>query len=176
MELLTIVFTLLVGAITYYCYALYTSYVAAAKIGLPIVLCPVNPLNILWLVASVPLRPVLSRILPRFLWQRLEIVTYGFEFSTRGETFLRTFGKAYTLVGPGSFEVWLGDAELVHAVLNQRKGYEQADTAARKLGTNVMGCRTKSLIYHSIHGSLWAQCVFGTLQYRVARIVLILST
>jgi len=137
MDLLTIIFTLTVVAITYYCYALYTSYLSAVKIGLPIVLCPVNPLNIVWMVASVPLRPVLSRILPRFLWQRLEIVTYGFEYFTRGEPFFHTFGKAYTLVGPGSIEVWLGDAELVHAVLNQRKGVEQADAAARKFDTDA---------------------------------------
>jgi len=144
MALLTIICSLAAAAITYYCYALYTSYLAAAKIGLPIVLCPINSLNIIWMVASSPLRPVLSRTLPKFLWQRLEIITYGFEFFTRGEPFLRTFGKAYTVVGPGSFEVWLGDAGLVHAVLNQRKGFEQADAAACKFVLERFGLISRS--------------------------------
>jgi len=110
MNLLTIILTLLITAISYYCYALHTSHLSALKIGLPVVLCPVNPLNVFWLVVSVPLRPLLLRILPKFLWQRFEIATYGFEFATRDKPFFKTFSRAYTLAGPGTIEVWLGDA------------------------------------------------------------------
>lgn len=134
MNLFTITLSLLIAALSYYLYAIYSSYQRALKIGLPIVICPINPLNVAWLVASVPFRPILSRVLPRFLWQRLEIITYGFEFHTRGKPFFETFGKAYTLVAPGTIEVYVGDAELVSLVLSSRKGYEQAEMAAFVMG------------------------------------------
>lgn len=128
----SIIATVLIAPITYYIYSIYKAYRLALKIGLPIVIIPVDPHNPLWLISSVPLKPLLSRILPAFIWHRLEIITYGFEHESRWEPFARN-GKAYTLVGPGSVQVWLADAELLTILYARRKSFEMQQLAAREL-------------------------------------------
>lgn len=131
MELYKIIATVLIAPLTYYLYALYKSYRLALKIGLPIVIVPIDPHNPLWLICSVPLKPILSRLLPAVLWHKFEIITYGFEYESRWEPFARN-GKAYTLVGPGSVQVWLADAELLSIVYSRRKSFEVEQLGACK--------------------------------------------
>ena len=109
MQLLSIVLTLIVVAATWYLASLLTTYNAARKVGLPIYITPVNMHNLFWLVFSVPLRPLLRRILPSRVFLRFELATTGFEPRTRREVRDMFPDTSYVMVGPGIFQIWTSD-------------------------------------------------------------------
>lgn len=54
--------TLIAGLLALYAikwpYNLARNYIAAKKTGLPIIIVPIDQNNLLWMVTSVPLRPI----------------------------------------------------------------------------------------------------------------------
>jgi hypothetical protein len=55
---LTIIASLLALYIAKYPYKLARNYIKARKTGLPMIIVPIDQNNILWMVLSVPLRPI----------------------------------------------------------------------------------------------------------------------
>lgn len=71
------------------------------------------------MVASVPLQPYLSKILPSWIWKRLALTIYSFEFQEKLEPYER-FAKpqgnelSYVMVTPGLYEISTRDPEVAY--------------------------------------------------------------
>ena len=58
MSLLTIIGCLVVLYLARFPYNLARNYIAARKLGLPIIIVPIDQHHLIWMLISVPLRPV----------------------------------------------------------------------------------------------------------------------
>lgn len=129
MQWLSILSTL-IGA---YClsivWTLFSNYSKAGKSGFPVYVCPTNPGNPFWMLSSVPLRPLLFRLLPTVIFERILPTIYGWEYWDRYSTFAR-FGPAFILVTPGKNELWVADVELANTILARRKDFNQPEMTA----------------------------------------------
>ena len=68
-------------------YRLYTNYLSDRKTGLPMFFLPVNHYNPVYMILSVPLfRPLAEKILPEWMYEPIDLSTYGWEFR-RGYSF-----------------------------------------------------------------------------------------
>ena len=86
--------------------------------------------NFLWMATSVPLRPYFQKYLPKFVFDRLSLCIYGFEFHEKLRPFQEYAGpqgddKSYFLVTCGRAEFWTRDAEICAAVLNRPRDFVQ---------------------------------------------------
>lgn len=55
----------------------------AASSGLPFIVSPVDPDNIVWRLSSVYLRTTFDKYLPTAVNQRLKLATFGWEFHAK---------------------------------------------------------------------------------------------
>ena len=110
----------------WYFSSLPKNYFLARKTGLPIIVCPVNPVNIFWLVVSVVLEPAFARYLPSFIYDQLKVGIYGWEFRFR-YTVNAKLGPAFVLVTPARNEVWIADPEMAYTVLMRRNDFPQLE-------------------------------------------------
>lgn len=55
-------------------------YIHARRTGFPVYISPVMPKSILWLVLAPPLVPQLEKYLPGWIYDRLDVVTHGWEY------------------------------------------------------------------------------------------------
>jgi hypothetical protein len=60
LSLLTIVGCLVVLYLAKFPYNLARNYVTARKMGLPIIIVPIDQHNLVWMLVSVPLRPIIK--------------------------------------------------------------------------------------------------------------------
>ena len=112
-------------------WALATLYLQVRKSGFPLVVVPTNPDNPFWIVAGVPLRPLLPRWLPANLRDRITVTTYGWEFAARYKIHSK-FGQSFVIVTPGRNELWTADPDLATAILARRKDFHQPEVTRRK--------------------------------------------
>jgi hypothetical protein len=111
-------------------YTLVNNYLIARKTGFHLDFCPVNPNNPLWMIFSIPLRPVFSNFLPSFAYEWVRRAIYGWEFQERSTTGSSRTKPAFMLVTPGRNELWIEDADLGNMVLTRRKDFVQFDIAS----------------------------------------------
>ena len=111
------------------------NYRLARATGLPILLCPVNPSNPFWLVLSTIFEPTLSRYLPTFVYHRIKVAIFGWEFRCR-YTVNQEMGAVFVLVTPAKNEVWIADPEMAQAVLMRRNDFLQLELASRRFLSN----------------------------------------
>src|SRR5690349_10726558 len=97
-------------------WSLLVNYLAARRSGLPTYICLSNPFHPVWMVFSVPLRPIFRRCLPKFLFDRIKMTIYCWEFEEKYSAHAK-LGKNFILVTPGPNELWIADPELAHHVL-----------------------------------------------------------
>ena len=126
-SLLAALLTLFTG---WYFSSVPRNYQLARKTGLPILVCPVNPANPLWLVLSSTFQPALARYLPSVIYDRIDVAIYGWEFRCR-YTVNAKLGPAFILVTPARNEVWIADPEMAYAVLMRRNDFKQLEIASR---------------------------------------------
>lgn len=97
---------------------LFNNYIEARKIGLPILICPVHPLNPFWQLFKGRLIPIISS-LPFGLgdWApRAEVGwTFGPKFRVHAE-----YGEAFIIVSPGTNEIYLADPAAAEDVVRRR--------------------------------------------------------
>lgn len=101
---------------------LYTNYQSAKLTGFPIVVCPVNPQNLLYVLVNAPLRPWLMRNLPPVVYNRFKVCTFGWQFYDRHQ-FHDAVGPVFVLVTTGVNQVWIADPALAQVVLTRRKDF-----------------------------------------------------
>lgn len=114
----------------WYLQALASNYRKARRTGFPIYISPVNQDNFLWLIFSVPLRPLFSRFLPAFAFDRIEVAIYGWEHLLRNSVQER-LGATFLLVTPGKNELWTTDPEIAQIVLLRRKDFGHLEISKR---------------------------------------------
>ena len=105
--------------------SLVRNALAARKTGLPYLVCVANPNNILWMVFVIPLRPLLTRVLPAWLWRRVRPIVYGWEFHTRGAV-IEELGPVFVIVTPSTNKLWIAEPALANDVLARRKDFTTA--------------------------------------------------
>lgn len=155
---MAIVLTLLLCSIVPYllwnCQSLYANYREARKSGYPLLICPANPNNVLWMIFSVPSRPVLARFLPAFIYRQIIPSIYGWEFPFKYELFAR-LGSSFILVTPGKNELWVADPETAHSILLRRNDFVQSDVGSRIIGMFGPNVITVCLLrYHELYVSV----------------------
>lgn len=132
-----ILFTVWIGSNIY---ALIKNYLAARKSGFPLVICPINPNHVLWMLTSVPLRPILKRFLLDSLFHRLNMSIYGWEAIEKFSPFAK-YGRNFILVTCGKNELNIAEPELAVEVLRKPKDFIQTDVGSfimRVFGENLV--------------------------------------
>jgi len=143
---LTIVASLLLIYCSSLTYRLLVNLIDARKSGIPYVVIPWDQNAFFWMICSVPLRPWLTKNMPRWIYDRLSLTIYGFEFLERlrpYEQYAAPQGndKTYVIVTPGKFEVSTRDAEIVAELLRRPNDFMQVDISElfmAKFGQNVL--------------------------------------
>ncbi|KAI1613724.1 cytochrome P450 [Exophiala viscosa] len=110
-------------------YGLLRNYLAARKTGLPLFLLPINIYNPIWMVSLVPLNPLFKRIFPSWLYESVDIGTYGFEVRLKSSLFEKT-GPAFILVTSGPMEMSIIDPELIFEILKRPKDFPNTEISA----------------------------------------------
>ncbi|CAK7231587.1 hypothetical protein SCUCBS95973_007966 [Sporothrix curviconia] len=120
---------------------LYTNYQNAIRSGWPVVVCPVNTQNPLFMVLNAPLRPFVERFLPSAVYNRFHLSTYGWEFRTKNNAVHDRIGPVYVLVTTGTNEIWCADPAVAQIMLARRKDFvplPEAKTIMGLLGNNII--------------------------------------
>ncbi|KIH93320.1 hypothetical protein SPBR_04167 [Sporothrix brasiliensis 5110] len=119
---------------------LYVNYRNAVRSGFPVLLCPVNTQNPLYMALNPALRPLLKRILPTAVYDRWHPATYGWEFRDRHGLHDR-IGPVFVLVTTGVNELWCADPALAQILLARRKDFvmlPEAKLIMSLLGNNMI--------------------------------------
>ncbi|KAF2171087.1 hypothetical protein M409DRAFT_19058 [Zasmidium cellare ATCC 36951] len=127
---LTIITTLLIVYLTSYIYRLIRNYLLARKSGFPYFIVPWEQDHIIWMIISVPLRPWLKKNLPTFIYNRLVLTIYGFEFTEKLRMFQEYGGQdvqSYVMVTVGKYEFSTRDPELATEILRRTRDFQQQD-------------------------------------------------
>ncbi|OAQ85151.1 cytochrome p450 domain-containing protein [Purpureocillium lilacinum] len=140
MSFLLIVAIVAAYAILSSAWKFYRNYQDAIRSGLPVILCPVNNQSILYIIAQVPLRPILARFLPEPLFDRVRLSIFGWEFLDKGAIHERV-GPAFILVTAGVNELWCADPHMAQSILSRRKDFVQLPIGSKILcflGENIL--------------------------------------
>ena len=130
-------------------YSLFRNYLTARKTGLPILICPINNYNPLWMVSCIPLNPLYKRLLPSWIYEGIDVASYGFEFRVKSSIFQK-YGPAFILATPGCNELSIIDPELITEVLKRPKDFPNTD-----IGEVIMNVFGPSLL--TTNGETWSR-------------------
>jgi len=130
----TILLAIALPYTAWYFQSLFVNYRKARQSGFPLLVCPANTDNVIWIVFAVAFRSTLARFLPAFIYNRVKPAIYGWEFLYRNEVFER-LGSSFILVTPGKNELWVADPETAHPILIRRNDFLQLPIASRRLAT-----------------------------------------
>ena len=115
--------SILVASLGWTAVSIISNYIAVRKIGLPLVISPVYPLNPFWII-TYKVFPVilLLRYLPFGLgtWARCTYI--GWQFDEK-HALHDELGPVFVIVTPGGNEVTVADAQVAHIVLARRKDF-----------------------------------------------------
>ncbi|KAK1584969.1 cytochrome P450 [Colletotrichum navitas] len=114
-------------------WALQKNYRAALLTGLPIVVIPYNPDSAIHTIFSVPLRPVLRRVLPARVYDAVSLVILGWEFLNEAAIHER-LGPAFVIVTTTQNQLICADPAMAQFVLAKRNDFVQGDVLKRIIG------------------------------------------
>ncbi|KAL2408265.1 Cytochrome P450 monooxygenase ORF6 [Exophiala dermatitidis] len=115
------VFSLLFAYLSWSLIHFANNYIEAKKIGLHILICPVNPANPLWMFSKDVLGPILLR-LPFGLGEWAGRAEIGWTFKER-YTVHAKYGEAFIIVSPGENEVILANPAAADDVTRRRNDF-----------------------------------------------------
>ena len=131
-------------------YRLFKNYLAARTTGLSMMILPVNHYNPIWMILSVPIiRPLAEKFLPTWMYEPIEVSTYGWEFR-QGFSIFEKYGPAFILVTAGNNELSFIDPELATEVLKRPKDFPQTE-----MGNIIMNIFGPNLL--TTNGETWAR-------------------
>lgn len=134
-----IVSALLLFFITNYAWRLARNVSAAKATGLPFLIYPIDPSNIIWLLTTVPLRPWLRSILPTRIWNRLTLTIYGWDFYEKRRPFDEYAApqgnpKSFLVASCGPLELWTADPIVATDVLRRTDDFKMPPLVGVLLG------------------------------------------
>lgn len=111
------------ASLTWTTISVFSNYNAARKVGLPVIISPVSPLNPFWILTYRTFPFVLTlRHLP-FGFGRLARCTFlGWSFKDKYALHAE-LGPVFVTVTPGGNEMWVADAQATHNILMRRKDF-----------------------------------------------------
>lgn len=132
---------------------LLRSYRLALSIGLPMVVLPVNPFSIVWILFSRRFFPATIPILKSLPWglgSWAEYSNFGWTFQA-GYAVHQKYGDAFLVVSPGMVELFLADAAAIDAVTSRRRDFLKPIKMYKPLecfGSNVdTVCKSRNLVF-----------------------------
>ena len=113
-----------------HCNALYANYRRACGTGLPIVICPIDPKGLIWMLGYRRLIPFIEK-LPSS-WRRFTRYSYvGWTFDDKYAS-QKELGEAFLLATPGENELFVNDAGVIDAILSSPKDYPKPTALYRE--------------------------------------------
>jgi hypothetical protein len=106
---------------------LITNYAIARRVGVPVVVIPVDPESPLWMLTSDCLGPFMDRVLSWIPFGSGSFTRYahrGLDVHDRAKSFLE-LGDAFILVTTGENWLYVCNAETVAEMLQRRKEFER---------------------------------------------------
>ncbi|KIW62438.1 hypothetical protein PV04_10611 [Phialophora macrospora] len=97
------------------------NYIEAKKIGLPILICPIDPRNPLWLLTKDRLKPIIS-CLPFGLGEWADRAEVGWTFYPRFSVHAK-YGQAFTIVSPGTNEIYMAEPTATEDIMRRRNDF-----------------------------------------------------
>jgi hypothetical protein len=130
--LLPILATLLAAYALTYAYTFAKNAINARKTGFPSIFVPWSQQHILWMLTSPPMRGWYEQHLPSFIFNRLALCIYGWEFHQRVKPFDAYCGsqadlRTFMLVTCGRLELYASNAEIVAQILARPRDFMQLD-------------------------------------------------
>ncbi|KAJ5623763.1 hypothetical protein N7510_000072 [Penicillium lagena] len=116
------------------------SYIRGRRTGFPVYIVPIRTKSVLWMLLNVPLGPYFEKYLPGWIYERIDIVSHGWEFRRKAEMHQR-LGPAFVVVTLDQCILWVGDPALGNIVLQRRKDFIQSPVIQQImgfLGNNVL--------------------------------------
>ena len=115
--------SILVASLGWTTVSIISNYIAARKIGLPLVISPVYPLNPFWII-TYRVFPVifLLKYLPFGLGTWARCTYLGWQFHEK-HALHDELGPVFLIVTPGGNEVAVADAQVAHAILSHGKEF-----------------------------------------------------
>ncbi|KAK5166540.1 uncharacterized protein LTR77_008083 [Saxophila tyrrhenica] len=153
-------------------YRFTRGWIDGRKTGFPLVLLPLDPNWLPWMIVSVPWRKWLQKNLPRSIYQRVVLSIYGWEFWEKTAPYDELAApqgdrKNFLLVSCGRLELWTCDSAIVAEVLSRPKDFNQLDIGnfiLNKFGDNIL----------TTDGDRWARhrkVVAGVINERISKSV-----
>lgn len=118
-------FSILLAIITYLGWGIlgmYHGYQRARSLGVPIIFCPVQPLNILWALTSFLLLPLGQKYLPFGLGHYLNYGTIDWPYRDRYRSHEK-YGDAFVIVNPQWISLCVSDAAAIDEIMSRRKEF-----------------------------------------------------
>lgn len=103
----------------------------ARKLGLPVVVSPVDPLNIPWLLVADFVIPPLRGILPFYLSQWTYCSQYGGTHTER-TVIHKLYGPVFLIAHPAGIELSVADPAAADDILKRRKDFVKDGKLYRK--------------------------------------------
>ena len=97
------------------------NYIQAKKIGLPILICPINPMNPIWLLTKDLIKPTISS-LPFGLGQWADRAEVGWTYYPKFAVHAK-YGEAFTIVSPGTNEIIIAEPTATDDILRRRNDF-----------------------------------------------------
>ena len=108
------------------------NYAIARKVGLPIIISPVDPLGLFWLLIGVHFIPLI-RLLPGFLSRWTQCCEYGGTYNDRSPLHQR-YGPAFIHVNAGFNELVVADPVAADSIMSRRKDFIKPEKLYGTLG------------------------------------------
>jgi cytochrome P450 len=171
-SILFIVISVLLIYLSSLVYRLLGNLLKARKAGFPYIIIPWDQNSVFWMIASPALQPWLAKNMPKWVWDRLSLTIFGFEFRERlrpYEQYAAPQGNdlSYVIVTPGIFEVSTRDPEIASEVLRRTKDFvvpELNKLFMEKFGPNIL----------TTDGDVWSKhrkLVSGVINERISEAV-----
>ena len=138
MAILIMAASIVFGLLAWSTFSFIANYVQARRIGLPILISPVNPMNPVWVLFNKQLVPYLN-LLPFGLGTFATYSTLGWSFQHKYHLHAK-HGDVFVIVNPGKNVVTVADASAVDEITSRRKDFQKAAEMYKALeifGPNV---------------------------------------
>lgn len=80
-------------------------YIIGRRTGFPVYIVPIQTRSVPWLLLNSILRPYFEKYLPKWIYERIDIVSVGWEFRRKSEMHER-LGPAFVLVTLNQCALW----------------------------------------------------------------------
>lgn len=168
--------TIIVLFLIRFAYNYTKTWAEIRRIGLSLVLVPVDQVQLLWLLLTPPNRERIRRWLPERIWKRVNLMIFGWEFHEKlrpfdeyvpGHSAGNGVGRTFLLLGLRKGELWTADPVAANDILTRVREYEvpaATDYALGTYGPNVL----------TTNGDRWARhrkIITSILDERIMRAV-----